>query len=55
MTPPNRGQPGRRLQEQLDNEVTRQLDQVFRDGDLVLENRDEALDAAGTDWSNERW
>lgn len=40
-----------------DAEVTRRLNDLFADGELAREQVREAseLDAAGTDWSDERW
>jgi metal-responsive CopG/Arc/MetJ family transcriptional regulator len=40
-----------------DAEITRQLDACFADSALATAQREDAetLDAAGTDWSDERW
>jgi metal-responsive CopG/Arc/MetJ family transcriptional regulator len=40
-----------------DAEITRRLNEVFTSPDLAAEQRSEAaaLDAVGTDWSDERW
>jgi metal-responsive CopG/Arc/MetJ family transcriptional regulator len=40
-----------------DAEITRRLDECFADPELASTHRTDAemLDAAGTDWSDERW
>jgi hypothetical protein len=40
-----------------DAEITQRLDQLFADPGFTAQYRQEAsdLDAAGTDWSDERW
>jgi metal-responsive CopG/Arc/MetJ family transcriptional regulator len=40
-----------------DAEITRRLNDLFADREIANEQRDEAaeLEAAGTDWTDERW
>ena len=40
-----------------DAEITRRLNDLFADREIANEHRDEAaeLEAAGTDWTDERW
>ncbi len=45
------------VQARRDAEITRRLDECFADPELASTHRSDAemLDAAGTDWSDERW